>query len=131
NTYSNGVVGVAFNPANPTNCIAWGYSDVLSSNDGGSNWLLALHISDLNNSKAAYAPSDPTIVYASMDHSTGQTFGDLYMYKSVDSGRTYLPLGTQTGLFEDSPPGGQAGDQGWHDHCIWVDPTNPNILVVG
>src|SRR5205085_9361641 len=62
----------------------------------------------------AYAPSQPSIVYASCAANGGQ------VWRSTDGGINYAlqTVGMTSGV-------------SWYSDPLWVDPTNPNILVTG
>ena len=108
----------------PTNgqCIASGWNgSAFYSEDAGVTWSAAAGLPSssgfiVGRVELAYAPSDPLIVYASEDNNSGE------VYKSTDGGQTYSLVNTGNNYL---------GGQGWYDNCIWVDPTNPNTLVVG
>ena len=107
---------VNFDPTNASKAIASGDNGAVRySTDGGLTWNPATGISG-SRIEVAYARSSPNIVYASVENGTGQ------VYKSTDGGQSYsLVNGTSQHL----------QDQGWYDNAIWVDPTNPNNVVVG
>jgi photosystem II stability/assembly factor-like uncharacterized protein len=115
------MLDIQFSPTNGQ-CIASGWNGgVFYSSDAGATWSTAtgLPTSDgfvEGRVEAAYAPSDPSIVYASVDNNDGE------VYKSADGGQTYSLVNTGNTYLSG---------QGWYDNCIWVDPTNPNTVVVG
>src|SRR5262249_28222939 len=84
--------------------------------DGGLTWTSVVIASTGGRVELAYAPSSPNIVYASVEVNSGE------LWKSTDGGLTYSLVNTGTGYL---------GSQGWYDNAIWVDPANPNLLVVG
>ena len=120
--YSNEVADLAFNPATPGNCIASGFGPAnlgplaLYSTDAGFSWTDATGIGGSNRVELACAPSSPNIVYASENNNGGE------IYASADGGVTYALRNTGTNYL---------GNQGDYANCIWVDPTNPNTLIVG
>ena len=61
----------------------------------------------------AYARSNPTIVYASVDVNGGS------IYKSTTAAPATRPCSTAAADY--------LGGQGWYDNALWVDPTNANI----
>ena len=109
---------------NPTNgqCVASGWNgNAFYSTDAGSHLVGR----DRHASAHGFWPAGwnspmpraiPSIVYASVDNNSGE------VYQSTDGGHTYSLVNTGNNYL---------GGQGWYDNCIWVDPTNPNILVVG
>ena len=64
----------------------------------------------------AYAASDPTFVYASVNNNSGD------VYRSTDGGQSYTRI--NTGL-------NYLGTQGWYDNTIWVNPIDKNMVIVG
>jgi photosystem II stability/assembly factor-like uncharacterized protein len=115
------ILDINFHPTDGNKCIASGSSfgvagRALYSNDGGATWIAASGVSTSGRIEVAYAPSNPTTVYASANNSSGQ------IYISTDGGATYTLRNTGNNYL---------GGQGWYDNVIWVDPTNPNILIVG
>ncbi|HEV2473924.1 MAG TPA: hypothetical protein VGS41_14710, partial [Chthonomonadales bacterium] len=118
---------VAFDPSDGTQAVAsvldydfnlntW-FTESLYSTDSGQTWAQASGpCSRFNNFsdriEMAYAPSNPSIVYA-------ETTGGVYT--STDGGHSYVLTTTSNTLDEG---------QLWYDSAIWVDPTNPNFLVI-
>ncbi len=64
----------------------------------------------------AFAPSDPTIVFASVNNNSGN------VYRSDDGGQTYNSI--HTGL-------NYMSNQGWYNNALWVNPRDPNMIIVG
>ncbi|MDR3460039.1 MAG: Ig-like domain-containing protein [Verrucomicrobiae bacterium] len=119
---------VAFNPADGNKCIASGSpiftpSSALYSTNAGLTWMQAAGIGMGPDGRIeiAYAPSSPNIVYASEDTNNGSLF------VSTDGGASYTLRNSGTYLTGTN----YLGSQGWYANCIWVDPTNPNTLIVG
>jgi hypothetical protein len=48
------------------------------------------------------------------------------LYRSTTGGRTFTSVNTGTNFFL-----GGAGSQGWYDNALWVNPQDPNFLIVG
>jgi Big-like domain-containing protein len=116
---------VAFNPANGSKAIASAYDGKgWYSNDAGQTWTASTGLPVLPSGsrrvELAYAPSNPAIVYASVDEAGGT------IYKSTNGGVAYSFVSTGVNYFR-SPP----NNQGWYDNAIWVDPTNSSTLIVG
>src|SRR5262249_38272987 len=59
---------------------------------------------------------NPTTVYASADYNEGA------VYRSTDGGHSYVlrDVGKR-----------YLASQGWYGNVIWVDPTTPNVVIVG
>lgn len=116
-TLTNGTVKqVAYHPTDGSRAIASFNGMVSYSTNGGLTWTPAAGLTNSGRVEFAYAPSSPNIVYASQDTNEGSLF------MSTDGGMTYTLANTGTNYL---------GTQGWYGNCIWVDPTNPNNLVVG
>src|SRR5262249_24611876 len=113
-----GMLDLAFDPGDSTKCIASGMGSALYSTDAGTNWFYAAGFPDIAGGRIeiAYAPSSPSIVYAYVDNNSGE------VWRSADGGQNYSRRNTGDGYLED---------QGCYGNCIWVDPTNPNRLVLG
>lgn len=92
--------------------------NIYRSTNGGQTWLAS---SGITNSAAAVrvelavSRSSPSIVYASVDESSGQ------IWKSLDSGASFAQVSTPAHL----------SSQGWYDNALWVDPTNPDHVLAG
>jgi hypothetical protein len=119
---------VKFHPTDSTRAVASGYSqngatwyntEIWYTTNAGATWTLASGYPSAQFSRAevAYAPSDGSIVYASVDTGGGK------VYKSINGGQTFA-------LATSGSPA-YLGSQGWYDNIIWVSPTDPNLLVVG
>ena len=122
---NNVFLQVAFNPNDGTKAVAsgkWGWT--YYSTDGGFTWTSATKPWNTNNRdirvEFAYAPSNPNIVYASVNQSDG------LIYKSTDGGRNYSLVSKYYSYLASA-----AGNQGWYDNALWVSPTNSNFLIVG
>ncbi len=107
---------VSFNPNDPSKAVA-GRHDLAPqySLDGGITWLTATgaigHRQELR-----YAASDPNIVYAAVSAA-----GKIKIHKSTDGGQSYTLTTTGTGINTYEA----------YNSVLWVDPTNPNTLVLG
>jgi PKD repeat protein len=112
---------VLFHPFDSTQCLAAGYNGRASySLNGGLTWTAAGGLpapTGLGGRvELAYAPSNPSVVFASVDNNNGE------IYVSLDGGRSFTRRNTGNSYL---------GAQGWYDNTIWVDPTSTNVLVVG
>ncbi|MBI3240820.1 MAG: hypothetical protein HYZ49_00800 [Chloroflexi bacterium] len=111
---------INFDPSNSNKAVAGGSGgQAWYSIDGGASWSAAT-FSGMSGFpgrvEIAYAPSNPSIVYASVNRNGGE------IWKSTDGGAIYN--GVSSGY-------SYLGNQGWYDNALWVDPTNANILIVG
>lgn len=133
------MMDIDFHPADSTRAIASGFNfQAFYSTNGGVSWTAATGLPTPPASAAtsaaaapevvpppvllagrievAYSRSSPSTVYASVDNAGGR------IYRSTDGGQTYVLRNTGKNFL---------GVQGWYDNTIWVDPTNPNIIIVG
>lgn len=118
-----GMLDIDFDPTNGNKCIASGSigSGVRYSIDGGLTWNPASGIPLGGRIEVAYAKSNPTTVYASVDNMGGE------LYVSNDGGQTFTLRNTGQNFFTS----GSGSGQGWYDNALWVDPTNSNTVIVG
>jgi len=92
------------------------FSKLFYSTDGGATWTAATGVGMNGFSSRiefAFAPSDPTRVYAMQPNNGGR------VWKSTDSGQTFTQATTS----------GSTGAS-WYCNGIWVSPTDPNFLVL-
>ncbi len=124
--WAQGGYDVNFNPSNPALCVAsvidynfstneW-FHRALWSNSTGNTWNVCTGLDYRNDFgwriSLEYARSNSSIVYGSC--------GDGKIYKSTDGGHSYTAV-TTSGSTQNS----------WYCGLLWVDPTNPNVLVTG
>lgn len=121
---------VLYDPKNPNFAIAVarefdvtgipGHWAAYFSTNGGQSWTHANgSFGDrdglANQMQIAYSPSNPNIVY-------GTNASDNRIWRSIDSGQSYAPVTTK---------GNTDITQGIYASGVWVDPDNPNTVVVG
>ena len=115
-------------PETPTiNCVAGTHDSNAAgayySIDDGATWLPASGLPTPNTRvELAYSRSQPLIVYASVSAGTGVPRA--LLYKSLNGGLSF------TKTTNDPIVGNQVGAFDWAN-CLWVDPTNPNNVLVG
>ncbi|HLP42018.1 MAG TPA: hypothetical protein VK465_10965, partial [Fibrobacteria bacterium] len=111
---------VDFHPTNGALAVATCYgfsSQALWSADGGLTWTPAGGTPvGFGRTESAYSRSQPDIIYASSDQNQGE------LYRSMDGGRTYELRNTGNSYLSG---------QGWYDNALWVDPLDPNNLMLG
>ncbi len=116
-TQSLRTLDIEFHPTDSALAVAGGSSGrAWYSINGGVTWTLATGLPSSGRVEVAYARSDPSIVYASVEVNSGET------WKSSDGGQSYSRVNTGYNYL---------GGQGWYDNIVWVDPTNPNTVIVG
>jgi len=111
---------VAFHPTDSSKAIASGYAgDAYVSTNGGASWTPATGLPGgaFVRVELAYARSNPTTVYASVDANGGS------IYKSTNGGASF------SAVFNGAPD--YLATQGWYANALWVDPTNDRTLIVG
>lgn len=119
---------VSFHPTDGTKAVAqiidydftandW-FHGAAYSTDAGLTWTLASGLDHVfgfeSRIELAYAQSDPSIVYASCGADGGK------VWRSTDGGQSYVQRTTS----------GSSGAS-WYYCPIWVDPTDPDFLLVG
>lgn len=116
--YSGRTNDINVDPTDNSKLIAGTWAGALYSTDGGVSWSSASGLGALSNNRVeiAYAHSDPSIVYASIYINSGE------IWKSTDGGQSYTMVNTGDSFL---------GGQGWYDNALWVDPTNPDHVIVG
>ncbi len=135
-SFAGDIQDIDFDPTDTNKAIAARPGAARYSTNGGQTWLTSTFTPALNpimspgpsgRIEVAYAPSNPLIVYASVDQSNGvapnQTQGEIF--QSTDGGQNYTRLNT-------SNPGNTfLGGQGGYGNIIWVNPIDPNFVIVG
>jgi photosystem II stability/assembly factor-like uncharacterized protein len=71
----------------------------------------------------AYSRSNPWIVYASVGAAGNHPS---WLFHSQNGGITFVPLG-----HPQDPTNPNLGGANWYANTLWVDPTDPNTIVVG
>ncbi|WP_030264765.1 WD40/YVTN/BNR-like repeat-containing protein [Streptomyces sp. NRRL B-24484] len=116
---------VRFDPTDGQRAVAGGLrtGEAWFSRDGGLSWTPATTGAWTGRVELAHAVRDPSVVYASVEMTSGQ------IWRSTDGGATYL---ARRILDVDGRPAEYLGDQGWYSNAIWAgDPTDENLLVTG
>jgi photosystem II stability/assembly factor-like uncharacterized protein len=125
--FPNRPTDVLYDPNDPNIIVVGTLFDVYISVDGGlsftnqctgaSGKLPVAGGSGQFRCEAAFAKAGgPGLCYVSMGRNNGE------IWRTLDSGRTWTLRNTGTAYL---------GGQGNYDNTLWVDPTNPNLLVVG
>jgi photosystem II stability/assembly factor-like uncharacterized protein len=97
---------------------------LVKSTDEGETWVQNLDVSSSGGGRLelAIAPSDPQVVYATLDI-TGVAS---HLYQSTDAGSTWVDLATQGIAWPN-----WLGFQGWYDNTIAVSPYDSSDVYVG
>lgn len=94
--------------------------------DGGLTWAAAtftpaVTVTSTNNGRVELANALITsLVYAVVNQNNGE------VYRSNDGGQSYTRVNTGTNFFS-----GGAGNQGWYDNALWLNPQDPDTVIVG
>ncbi|WP_444996531.1 hypothetical protein [Aliikangiella sp. IMCC44359] len=117
-THNGRTNDIDVHPTDNNKLIAGKWGQALYSNDGGQNWSQASGLDSLSYERIelAYAPSNPNIVYASIDKNSGE------IWKSSDGGQSYSLVNSGKNFL---------GSQGWYANALWIDPFNENQIIVG
>lgn len=119
---SGPILDIDFHPTNSQQGIAGNFGAAAFTIDGGTTWTAAAFSPAIASAtvnrrvEVAYAPSSPNIVYASVNINRGD------IYRSTDGGQNYVRVQTGSNYL---------GAQGNYDNIIWVNPQDPNSIVVG
>ena len=101
----------------------YGPNAIKKSTDGGASWTTltnGLPPAGTSRTQLAMAPSNSSILYASITNGSG--YGLLGLYRTTDGGATWTLQNSATNYL---------GGQGWYDNAVTVNPTNPDFVVVG
>jgi len=106
---------VDFHPTDPNRVLCGVHDDgVYFSNDAGLTWTRSTSIT-AHRTEIAFARSNPSIVYA-----TASVGENIRLWKSTNGGNTFTIQGASAiGTYEA------------YNNALWVDPTNPNIVLYG
>jgi photosystem II stability/assembly factor-like uncharacterized protein len=104
------------------NCIAWESNIILSTN-GGVAWNIIHTIPGIaGRIELAFAPSNPSIIYASFDNNPeGKNGNSGQILKSINGGTSWSLVSRPKHLEA----------QGYYDNTIWVSPKDPKLVVIG
>ncbi|HTQ10943.1 MAG TPA: hypothetical protein VMI31_12785, partial [Fimbriimonadaceae bacterium] len=121
---------IAFSPGNPNYVIAgvldydftaqeW-YNQLAYSTDAGVTWTRSAssRVNQFGDYEVTFSGSSNTLCYASGPSASSSS--TVVCYKSTDGGQTWSSAGSFAG-----------SGQNWYDNCIWTDPTNSNLIVIG
>lgn len=99
------------------------------STNNGATWTNVQNISGSNRLELAVAPSNNNVVYAISSKSSDSGFNGLY--RSDDSGATYILKSSTPNLLGWSQTGSDTGGQGWYDLTLGVNPADENTIFTG
>jgi hypothetical protein len=134
----NLAMDVDFQPGDSNRAIIGGEGVAQFSTDGGLTWTGATFNPAIANQPApptgsfrrrielAYAPSVPGIVYALVNQHLGSGNYEGEVYRSANGGQSYTRVHTGTSFFNAG-----AGNQGWYDNVIWVNPLDSTYVIAG
>ncbi|MFN0279082.1 MAG: hypothetical protein ACKVRN_10830 [Pyrinomonadaceae bacterium] len=122
------VLEVDFHPTDSNRALLGGAGSARFSTDGGQTWSTVAFSPAISNGgsvatngrvELAYWPIGGLIVYASVNNNNGR------LYRSVNGGQNFTLVNSGTNYFLG------AGNQGWYDNALWVNPQDPDFVIVG
>lgn len=109
---------VQISPGDPDLLVAGAHdAPPLRSADAGLTWTEATGAPPRHRYEVRFARSNPSIVYATASTDGGY----IHVYRSTDGGRTYAARFTSNTIATYAA----------YNNVVWVDPTNPDIIIVG
>ena len=126
------LTAVVIDPSSPaTLYLGGGAATIARSTDGGVNWQRATGLAPPGGVPfvaLAVAPSNTAVVYASV----GSIDSPAVLYKTTNGGGTWAQLpGVPDFTGQVYSYGGGAGEQGWYDNVLAVDPVNAKHVIAG
>lgn len=109
---------VKFHPTNALKAVAGGHhteDGPYYSTDDGATWTLATGAGG-DRQELSYAASNPSTVYAAVSDNDR-----IKIWRSTDDGNNYTLMTSGNGIQTYAS----------YNNTLWVDPTNPNILMFG
>lgn len=96
--------------------------------DGGQTWTAATFNPPIANGGTALTNGRvelanaliASLVYAAVNQNNGE------VYRSNDGGQSYTRVNTGNNFFIGGAP-----NQGWYDNAIWLNPQDPDTVIVG
>lgn len=104
-------------------------NNIYRSTNDGITWNLVQTITNTNRIALAVSPANNDYVYALCSSSSNSGFRGLY--RSTDSGLTYIERSITPNILGWDTNGTDNGGQGWYDLVIAVDPLNADIIYTG
>ena len=114
---------VEFRPGDSTRAVLGELGSARFSLDGGQTWTAATFNPVVNNGgriELATSPGNASIVYAAVTQNNGE------IYRSNDGGQSYIRVNTGNNFFS-----GGAGNQGNYTNALWLNPQDPDTVIVG
>jgi photosystem II stability/assembly factor-like uncharacterized protein len=99
-----------------------------STNNGGA-WTNVQTIAGSGRIALGVSNADNTVVVALSSKASDSGYNGLY--RSTDSGGSYVLQSNTPNLLGYESDGSDGGGQGWYDLCVTLDPTNASIVYVG
>jgi hypothetical protein len=111
---------IDFDPSNGQNAVAGTRGiGALYSTDGGQTWNQATGMTGVR-TEVAYAPSNTSIVYATLSTTGSVNNDNLNVYRSTDGGHTFVLRGASTVTTYSA-----------YNVALWVNPTNSDNILYG
>ena len=114
---------VEFRPGDSTRAMLGELGTARFSLDGGQTWTAATFSPVVNNGgriELATSSGNASIVYAAVTQNNGE------IYRSSDGGQSYIRVNTGNNFFS-----GGAGNQGNYTNALWLNPQDPDTVIVG
>jgi len=121
---------IEFQPGSNSRMYAASSQDgaIYYSVNSGLSWIKSIANSDDKRTELAVTPDSANVVYAVM---AAKDDGLLGVYRSSDSGKTYVIIPDTLNLLGWHCDGADSGGQGWYDLTIAADPHHANKIFVG
>lgn len=103
--------------------------NIYKSSNGGASWTLKQTIAGTNRIALGVSPNNAAYVYALCSKSSNSGYNGLY--RSTDSGESYISSSLTPNLLGWSATGSDTGGQGGYDLVLAVDPLNAEVVYAG
>lgn len=125
---NNSVADLDFLANDSNRAVAGELGSARFSLDGGLTWTAATFNPPITNGGTSATDGRvelanallTSLVYAAVNQNNGE------VYRSNDGGQSYTRVNTGTNFFL-----GSTGSQGWYDNAIWLNPKDPDTVIVG
>lgn len=119
----NQAADIEFRPGDSNRAMIGELGSSRFSLNAGQTWTAATFnppVTSGGRIELATSPGNPSIVYAAVNQNNGE------IYRSNDGGQSYTRVNTGNSLFNAG-----AGNQGEYDNTLWLNPQDPDTVIVG